>query len=319
MQLKDLRIFIVRFFGIVGGSLLLAISYSWFLVPYKIAPGGVGGLSQILFHIFHIPIGLSMILLNIPLFFLSMFFLGKRFGIRTLIGFLAVGFLTDLVSLSNLNKFGLIENLTQYTHIYQNQEILAMLAPKDIYLSAIAGSVLLGLGIGIIFRFRGSTGGTDIPVAIIKQKVGVSIGTGYWMVETLIILTVGIVFKDLKLVIWGYINLFIASKITDLASEGLPYVKGIYVISDKVEEIKEQIYDKINRGVTYFKAQGGYRGEDRKVLFCALNRRQVSELRYIIKEIDPKAFVYLTDVSDVMGYGFKSRNIDLTEDDSTLI
>jgi len=168
------------------------------------------------------------------------------------------------------------------------------------------------MGLGIIFRFRGSTGGTDIPVALIKQKTGLSIGTGYWIVETFIILTVGLVFRDLKLIIWGYVNLFISARITDLASEGLPYIKGAYVISDKADEIKEQIYDQIQRGVTFFHAQGGYTGKEQRVLFCVLNRRQVANLRDIVQDIDPKAFMILTDVMDVMGYGFKSRNIDLT-------
>ncbi len=303
---------IIQFTGIIAGSILFAMAYSWFLIPYKIAPGGIGGLSQIFFHFFKIPVGVTMIMFNIPLFILSFIFLGKRFGMRSLYGMFAVSIMTDLLSLKNLYKFGLITDISKYTFIDKGKTIIAMLPPQDIYLSAIAGSVLLGLGLGIIFRFRGSTGGTDIPVAFLKQKTGVSIGMGYWIIETLIILTVGIVFADLKLIIWGYVNLFITSKITNLASEGLPYVKGVYIISEYVDEIKEEIYDKIRRGVTFIKAEGGYTGNSFNMLFCAMNRRQVAILRDIVKDIDPKAFVLLTDVSDVMGYGFRSRNIDLS-------
>lgn len=305
----------VQFLGIILGSLLLAISYSWFLVPYKIAPGGVGGLSQILFHIFGIPVGVSMLLLNLPLFIISFIFMGKRFGMRSLYGMILVSIFTDLVSLPNLNKMGLIKNLSQFTFLSEHGEtIYALLEPGDIYLTAIAGSVLLGAGLGIIFRFKGSTGGTDIPVALIKSKTGLSIGTGYWITETLIILTVGLVFKDMKLVIWGYVNLFITSKITDITSEGLPYVKGVYIISEKTTLIKEAIYKHINRGVTFIKAEGGYTGNPINMLFCAMNRRQVAVIRDLIKDIDPKAFVLLTDVQDVMGYGFRSRNVDLKDD-----
>lgn len=303
---------ILHHLGIWFGALLFALSYSWFLVPYKIAPGGVGGLSQIMYHIFNIPVGISMIMFNVPLFVLSFFLLGKRFGTRSIYGMIATAILTDVVSFPNLIKFGFIKDIAKYTWQDGGEQILALLGPADIYLSAIAGSVLLGLGLGIIFRFGGSTGGTDIPVAFIKQKTGLSIGTGYWVVESFIILTVGFVFHDVKLVIWGYLNLFITSKITDLASEGMPYVKGVYVISTETNAIKEQIYDRINRGVTFFKAEGGYTGKEMNVLFCAINRRQVSLMRTIIKEIDPKAFVLLTDVHDVMGYGFRSRNLDLT-------
>lgn len=312
-MINKIRRELKNYLGIMFGAIIFAIAYSWFLVPYKIIPGGVGGLGQIFFHMLNIPIGVSMLLLNIPLFILSFIFLGKRFGLGSLFGMFATSFFADLFSFTSLHKLGIIKNLAPYTFHINDKTIYAMLAPKDIYLSAIAGSVLLGLGLGLIFRFRGSTGGTDIPVAFLKQKSGISIGTGYWIIETLIILTIGIVFKDLKLVIWGYVNLFISTKITDLASEGLPYVKGVYVISQKNDEIREQIYNKINRGVTFFKGEGGYTGKSFNILFCAMNRRQVALARELIMDIDPKAFVLLTSISDVMGYGFRSRNLDLTK------
>jgi len=314
---KKLKRNIIQHLGIIAGSILFAIAYSWFLVPYKIAPGGVGGLGQILFHFFNIPIGVSMIIFNVPLFILSFVFLGKRFGLRSLFGMFSTSILADFLSFKNLYNMGIIKDLSPYTFINHGKEIYAMLSPQDIYLSAVTGSVLLGLGLGIIFRFRGSTGGTDIPVAFLKQKTGISIGMGYWVVETIIIMTIGIVFQDLKLIIWGYVNLFITTKLTDLASEGLPYVKGVYIISEKDNEIKEKIYDKIRRGVTLFKAQGGYTGNEFNILFCAMNRRQVAMMRDIVKDIDPKAFVLLTDVNDVMGYGFRSRNIELTDKDTS--
>ncbi len=312
---KNLTRNIKQLIGIWLGAIVFAIAYSWFLVPYKISPGGVGGLAQILFHLFHLPVGMSMLIFNIPLFIVSYFVMGKRFGFRSFYGMFVGSLMIDAVDLTTLHKIGIIKDLDPFTFMVNGEKIVAMLGPQDIYLSAIAGSVLLGFGLGLIFRFKGSTGGTDIPVAIIKQKTGLSIGTGYWIVETLIILTVGLVFKDLKLIIWGYVNLFITAKITDITSEGLPYVKGVYIISEKSDLIKEQIYDKLGRGVTFFHAEGGYTGNPLKVLFCALNRRQVSMLRDITKDIDSKAFMILTDVWDVMGYGFKSRNIDLTGSD----
>ena len=306
---------IVQHLGIVGGSVLFAIAYSWFLVPYKIAPGGIGGLGQILFHFLNIPIGVSMIMFNIPLFIISFLIMGKRFGLRSLFGMFSTAILSDVFSFTSLHKMGFIKDLTPYTFTAYGKEFYAIMGPEDIYLSAIAGSVLLGLGLGIIFRSKGSTGGTDIPVALLKQRTGMSINMGYWIVETFIILTIGIVFKDMKLIIWGYINLFITAKLTGLASEGLPYVKGVYIISEKTNDIKEKIYDKINRGVTYIKAEGGYSGKPMNMLFCAMNRRQVAMLRDIVKDIDPSAFVLLTDVYDVMGYGFRSRNLDLADNE----
>lgn len=306
---------IVQFIGILAGAFIFAISYSWFLVPYKVVPGGVGGIAQILFFIFDIPVGMSIVMINIPLFILGFLILGKTFGVRSFLGMFISAALVDLTELHRLYEFGILGEIDKYAMTVDGVTVYTML-PNDVYLSAIAGSVLLGVGLGLMFRFRSSTGGTDIPVAVIKQKFGVSIGTGYWIVETLIILTVGIVFHDMKLIIWGYINLFITAKITDLASEGLPYVKGVYIISEKWETIKQMIYKRLDRGVTLFHAEGGYSGVKRPVLFCVMNRRQVSHMRDIVKDIDPKAFMILTDVNDVMGYGFKTRNLDLAQSDS---
>ncbi|HOD17120.1 MAG TPA: YitT family protein [Candidatus Cloacimonadota bacterium] len=304
---------IEQYFGILIGAVLFGMGYAWFLIPYNIAPGGVGGIAQIFHYFFGFPVGITMICINIPLFVISFIYIGKSFGAKSIYGMLVSSFMTDLLSLPSLFKIGMISNLEKYTFIVKGHLIYAMLAPSDIYLSAIAGSVLLGLGLGIIFRFRGSTGGTDIPVAMIKQKAGISIGTGYWLVETFIILIVGISLKDLKLVIWGFLNLFITTKITDLASEGLPYIKGVYVISPAVNDIKQEIFDKLDRGVTFFKGISGYTQKEINILFCVVNRRQVSELSDIVKDIDKDAFMIVTEVHDVMGYGFRSRQLNLKD------
>ncbi|GAB1367363.1 YitT family protein [Candidatus Cloacimonadaceae bacterium] len=304
---------IIRLWGIVFASLFFAMGYSWFLLPYNMAPGGVGGLSQVINYFFGIPNGISMILINLPLFVVSFLFIGKSFGSKSIYGMLVCSLMTDLLSFPVLHRLGIIKDLAAYTHIVNGRVIHAMLGPQDILLSAIAGSVLLGIGLGLIFRFRGSTGGTDIPVALIKQKANLSIGTGYYIVETGIILLVAIVLRDPKLLIWGYINLFITTKITDLASEGLPYIKGAYIISDEVDEIRNEIFEKLDRGVTYLNGVSGYNKRDIKVLFVVLNRRQVPLLTDIVKDTDPDAFMILTDVYDVLGYGFKSRKIDLAE------
>ncbi|HPT71529.1 MAG TPA: YitT family protein [Candidatus Cloacimonadota bacterium] len=309
---KKLKKEIESYLGIIFGSIFFAIGYSWFLIPYNIAPGGVGGIAQVLHYFFGFPVGITMIVINIPLFIMSFLLIGKSFGGKSVYGMLVSSFLTDLLSPESLHRLGFIKDLAKYTfHDGRGHTIIAMLAPSDMMLSAIAGSVMLGLGLGLIFRFRGSTGGTDIPVALIKQKAGLSIGTGYWIVETLIIFSVGLILQDMKLIIWGYINLFISTKITDLASEGLPYIKGVYIISDHVMQMRDEIYENINRGVTFIKAKTGSEEKDINVLFCVLNRRQVPELTDIVKDIDPDSFMIVTDVYDVLGYGFKTRQINL--------
>ena len=302
-----------RLAGIIFASIFFAMGYSWFLLPYNMAPGGVGGLSQILYYFIGIPNGVSMILINIPLFIISFIFIGKSFGSKSLYGMVVSSVMTDLLSFPALHKMGIIPDLKPYTHILNGRRIYAMLGPEDILLSAIAGSVLLGIGLGLIFRFRGSTGGTDIPVALIKQKANLSIGTGYYIVETGIILLVAIIFKSPKLLIWGYVNLFITVKITDLVSEGLPYIKGAYIISDATEDIRNDIFTKLERGVTYLNGVSGFHQRDIKIIFVVLNRRQVPLLTDIVKDADPDAFMIIMDVYDVLGYGFNSRSLNLSE------
>ncbi len=119
--------------------------------------------------------------------------------------------------------------------------------------------------------------------------------------------------KSPKLLIWGYLNLFITTKITDLVSEGLPYIKGAYIISEAVDEISKEVFEKLERGATFINGVSGYHQRDIKILFVVLNRRQVPQLTDIVKDNDPDAFMIIMDVYDVLGYGFKSRSINLSE------
>jgi len=308
MQNKSNRLLsnIGAYFGITLGCIIFGISYSWFLIPFKVAPGGVGGISQILYHLFGFPAGISMITINIPLFIVGWIFLGKQFGLKSFFGMMLGSFLVDLLEPQRLyNSFDIFKDVINTNYWAFTDNIL---------LASIAGSVLLGIGLGLIFKFRGSTGGTDIPVAILKQYTGFSLGMGYWIIESAIILTIGIVFKDLNLIIWGYLNLFITTKIVDFTAEGISYVKGAYIITKAENVIKERIYAELDRGVTIFHAEGGYTGKIQNVVFCIVSRKQISILRKIVKDEDPKAFMILLEVNDVMGYGFKTRMLDFGDE-----
>lgn len=288
--------------GILLGSIIFGISYSWFLIPFKVAPGGVGGIAEVIYYFLGIPAGISMLILNIPLFVIAWIYLGKQFGLKSFFGMFMGAIFIDLMSPELLYKnFPFLRD-------YINTQYWAF--TDSILLASIAGSVLLGFSLGVIFRFRGSTGGTDIPVAILKQYSGVSIGTGYWIIETLIILSIGIAFKDLNLIIWGYLNLFITTQIVDITAEGIPYTKGAYIISKFEDSIKERIIAELDRGITLLNSEGGYSGEKQNVIFVVVNRRQVTSLRRLVKEEDPNAFMILVDVNDVMGDGFKTRSLD---------
>jgi uncharacterized membrane-anchored protein YitT (DUF2179 family) len=298
-----------NFLGITAGAVIYAIAYAWFLIPYKIAPGGVAGLSQISFHFFGFPAGITMIILNIPLFALALLTIGRKFVLNSLFGMTAGSIFTDLLSVHRLYNYGFMREILER---YNTGKPLPEWSMTDnILLAAIAGSILLGIGLGIIFRFRGSTGGTDIPVMVMKKYLNRPITAGYLVIESGIIISVGIVFKDPNLIIWGFFTLLVFSLVCDLAAEGLPDTKAALIVSAFPERIRPRILKELGRGVTILHGESGMHGVPQDVLYVALSRRQIAELRDIIKEEDPRAFVILNDVHDVMGYGFKSRTLNL--------
>ena len=296
--------------GITFGATLYAIGYAWFLVPFKIAPGGVGGLAQIFYHYLDWPAGLTMILLNIPLFILGWMFIGKQFTFGSLYGMLMGSALTDLLAVPNLYRFGFFhEVIVKYN---TGKALSAWAMTDNIFLASIAGAMLLGVGLGIIFRFRGSTGGTDIPVMILKKYFNTSITVSYLLVELALIIAVGIAFADPNLVIWGVFSLFLCSKICDIAAEGLPDIKAVMIVSHREEQIRARILKELGRNVTVFYGEGSQH-DLKKILYIAINRRQITQLRDLVREEDQSAFMILHDVSDVMGYGFKSRSLQFEQ------
>lgn len=295
--------------GITLGAIIYGMGFAWFLIPFKIAPGGVGGISQIFYHFFNVPAGVSMLVMNIPLFILGVTMVGKQFGIGTFYGFVMGSVFTDLFAIKNIYKLNIMRDILEK---YNTGKPLHEWAMTDsTLLAAIAGSIFLGAGIGIIFRFKGSTGGTDIPVTILKKYYNISISSGYLIIETGVIFLIGIIFRNPNLIIWGFFTLYLTSKMTEVAAEGLPYTKGVYIISDKSEEIRDVIMERLDRGVTVFYGEGGYSRQQKRILFCVINYRQTTIMRDWVRRIDPDAFLILSEVSDVMGYGFKSRHLSM--------
>lgn len=295
--------------GITCGAVIYAVAYSWFLIPYKIAPGGVAGLSQIAFHIFGFPAGITMIVLNIPLFIIAFLLIGRKFGLNSLYGMFVGSALVDVFSVERIYRLGFFTKILERYNIGKPASDWAM--TDNILLASIAGSILLGVGLGIIFKYRGSTGGTDIPVMLLKKYLGKPITAAYLMIETVIIVTIGIVFTDPNLIIWGFFNLLIASLVCDITAEGLPDTKAAFIISDNHDPIRKRIMEEMGRGVTLLDGEGGYELKPKKIVYTAITRQQISELRDIVREEDPRAFVILNDVHDVMGSGFRTRTLQI--------
>ncbi len=302
--------------GIVLGSLLYGVGLSWFLVPFKVAPGGVGGLSQILFHFFDWSMGLSMLIMNIPLWIMGLLMVGKQFGAGTFVGFFTSSIMTDLVAPRRLYKWGILKEMIEKYNMKNGilSEPARWALTDDIFVAAIAGSILLGLGIGMIFKSRASTGGTDIPVAFLKKRFNISVGNGYLIIETAIIVFTGVMFKDVNIIIWSYFALFLSAKFVDIMTEGFSRVKAAYLISmddAAAERIKERIYDEMDRGVTFLSGYGSYSRKGIKVIYVTFHIRQTAVLKRIALDEDPQVFMVMHDVHDVVGSGFKSRALEI--------
>jgi uncharacterized membrane-anchored protein YitT (DUF2179 family) len=268
--------------GITIGCVIYALSFVLFVIPRDLAPGGISGLAIVLNHFFSVvPIGLTIIILNAPLFLLSLRRLGRGFLWRSVYATVASSLLIDL--------------LTPWTIGFH----------VDILLSAIYAGVVMGVGIGIIFRFFGSTGGTDLLAQLLSEKIGLSFGTTLLIIDTFIIVLSGIAFHSVTIPLYSIVSLYISSKAIDLVQEGLSFSKAAWVISSRPDEVASKVMSELDRGVTKFTAAGGFTGERKEVIFCVVPQSQITHLKQIVHEVDPDAFVAIMDVTETLGLGFK--------------
>ena len=268
--------------GITIGCIIYALSFVLFVIPRDLAPGGISGLAIVLNHFFSvIPIGKTIIILNAPLFLLSLKRLGKGFLWRSVYATVASSLLIDL--------------LIPYTRSFS----------VDMLLSAIYGGVVMGIGIGIIFRFFGSTGGTDLLAQLLSERIGLSFGTTLLIIDTCIIALSGVAFHSVTIPLYSIVSLYISSKAIDLVQEGLSFSKAAWVVSSRPDTVAAKIMTDLDRGVTKFTAAGGFTGERKEVVFCVVPQSQITHLKQIVHEIDPDAFVAIMDVTETLGLGFK--------------
>jgi len=263
---------------IIVGTLLTALSFNFFLVPHRIAPGGVSGIATVLYYLFRIPIGFTMLLLNIPLFIIGIKQLGGGFGLRTLIATVLLSLFTDLVKVPSLTE--------------------------DPILASVYGGVLMGTGLGIVFRANATTGGTDLFAKILHNFFPI-IGIGWVMfiIDFLVVLAAAIVFGPSE-ALYALASLYISARLIDLILEGLNAAKAFIIISDHSAEISQKIMEELDRGVTLLHGKGAYTMREKDVILCVINRAQVSKLKSLVVSIDPAAFVLVADVREVMGEGF---------------
>ena len=268
----------LEYTGILLGVIITSIGVSWFLIPSKIAAGGVSGLSIVIFHWIGVPVGLTMLILNIPLFLASLKILGRMFGAKTIVGAVSMSLFIDL---------------------FERYQIILT---KEPLLASIYGGVIAGIGMGLVFRYGGSTGGTDMAAQIVAKYVPISVGQALLIVDGFVIALAGLMFGPNAL--YALIAVFVTTKAIDGARKS-NYAKAAFIISDKSREIGQEIMKQLDRGVTVLDGEGLYTGQDREVIFVTVSRLEISKLRELVRNIDSRAFFVLTDVRDVLGEGFK--------------
>jgi uncharacterized membrane-anchored protein YitT (DUF2179 family) len=277
---------------ILIGSFILASGFVLFITPYKIIPGGVYGISIVLHYLFGTPVGLVALCFDIPLTIIGVRVLGPRFGYKTVLGFTLTAVFTDL-----LTYFWGFEPLVK----------------GDALLSSIFGGVLVGLGLGLIFRSKATSGGSDIIAMIIAKKTKLPLGMLMIYVDSVIVLIGLLVFRDWKIPLYSWIVIFITGKVIDIVMTGMSSDKSIFIISEKHEEIRDKIINNLNRGGTYIEGKGMFNMAERKIIFTVVSRRELAILEEYIHGIDPKAFLTVTDATEILGEGFRSLKEKVTE------
>ncbi|ERN52119.1 hypothetical protein BTR22_17935 [Alkalihalophilus pseudofirmus] len=265
---------------ILVGSAIVALAFNLFLLPNKIASGGVSGISTLLTYTVGFEPAYTLWAFNIPLFILGVLMLGGfKYGIKTLVGTI---FLPFVVFISRDWSVGI----------------------EDPLLGALFGGIGVGLGLGTVFRANASTGGTDLAAQIFNKYTGVSLGLCVFVIDGLIVATSAVVFS-LELALYALIALFVTGKTIDLVQMGVGYAKVALIISDHQEEVRQSILKDVDRGVTKLSGHGGYTDAERPVLMCVVNQQEVTKLKQIVRAVDPKAFVIVTNATEVLGEGFK--------------
>ena len=279
---------------IVLGSIILAAGFVFFISPYKIVPGGVYGIAIVIHYMTQgvfswapsgLPIGIMGLIMNIPLTIIGIKILGPRFGVKTVVGFVLTSVFMDAI-----------------TYFYGE----APLVVGDALLSSIFGGLMAGLGLGIIFKSKATSGGSDIVAMILAKYTKMPLGQLMIYVDSAIVLIGLVVFADWKIPLYSWIVIYVCGKTIDVVLQGMTVDKTLFIVSDKFVEIRDRIINELHRGGTYIPGKGMYNGSDKTIIFTVVNRREMALLQEYIHEIDPTAFLTVLEANEILGEGFKS-------------
>lgn len=309
MQKKRLKEEIFAYLLVIIGSLLFAIGDVLFVNPYHLAPGGTYGLSNVLNAVWPWKVSLYAICMDIPLLLIGTWILGPKFGVKTVVSTILIFAFTFL-----------LESWWGYKPAIHDGAILASSEghsmieilngggwfQPDYFLNTVVGGIIYGVAIGLIFKSGATSGGSDIISMIIHKYTKVSLGTLVLIVDSCITLTSLIAFGEIRLPIYAIILIFIESKIIDLMVDGIKSYKTAFVITDKVDTVRDYIINDLQRGGTCFAGTGLYKGNERKMIYVTLDRTDLVKLKSNLRKLDPQAFVNVIESTEIMGLGFKA-------------
>jgi uncharacterized membrane-anchored protein YitT (DUF2179 family) len=262
------------------GCVVIATGINAFYISNNLLSGGISGIAMFSYFLYGWPIGLVTFFLNIPLFIAAYFLLSKEYIVGAFYGMIL---------------FSVVIDTTSFLKSYQIVD--------DVFLASIYGGIMVGIGVGIVFRVNGSTGGLDIVAAIMKKYYNLNMGMAGFIINIFIMFFAAILF-GVDMAMYTLIAIFIGANVTDKVIEGFNRKKTVLIISSKYEKLALDIMNNIHRGVTMLDGSGGYTRESRKVLMVVVTNTQLPELMLLVERIDPTAFMIVNDTAEVMGKGF---------------
>jgi uncharacterized membrane-anchored protein YitT (DUF2179 family) len=268
---------------ILAGTVIQAFAMRLFLIPGKLVSGGISGGAQLINYYTHWPIGLMVFIGNLPLFLLGWRHLGgPKFVVRTALAIASFSFFTDFL--------GLFIPYQGMTH--------------DLVLTTLYGGLMLGIGLGLVYRGQGTSGGSDIVGRILNHRFGVSISQAYLMTDSAVVLAAGFVY-GWDYALYGLVMIYVSGLAAEIATEGSSVFRTAMIVTDNPQEVAEKILNEMERGVTFLTGKGAYTGTAKEVLYCVVSRSEVSTLKSLVKETDPKAFMVIGEAHEAMGEGFR--------------
>ena len=267
---------------VLAGALIQALAMRLFLIPAELVSGGISGIAQLVNVYTQWPIGLMVFIGNVPLFILGWQYLGgPRFALRTALAIAAFSFFTDFLVL--FIPTGIVH---------------------DLVLNCLYGGVMLGIGLGLVYRGKGTSGGSDILGRILNHRVGISISQAYLVTDTIVILAAGFIF-GWENALYALVTTYVSGLAAEMVLEGSGVFRTAMIVTSCPEQVSREILTTLERGVTILEGTGGYTGQSRPILYCVITRAEVARIKDIVKRADPKAFMVIGMAHEALGEGFR--------------